>query len=191
MSLAAVALIRSIDTSTLIAGNLTFKQAATSSGDSGLQAAINWLSATDTANTNINVLMDPTHPFNNSGGIGAYQNLGYYSALDPLLSLTNTSGGSRIRWDNTDSFLVGTDSSGNTIRYVIQRMCRVANTPIQTANCLFSKPSDSKSGMNVLLPQDVCQGTGCPSVGQSPQIRITAQIIGPRNTVSYVQAFVY
>jgi len=40
MSLAAVALIRSVDTNTLIAGNLAFKQAATSSGDSGLEMAI-------------------------------------------------------------------------------------------------------------------------------------------------------
>jgi len=191
MSLAAVALIRSIDTGTLIAGNLTFKQSATSSGDSGLQAAIKWLAATDAANTNINVLMDATHPFNITGGTGVYQNSGYYSSLDPLISLTNLSGGSRILWDNSDSTLVGTDTSGNTIRYVIQRMCRIANTPIQSAGCLFSKPSDSTNSMGIQLPQDICQGTGCPSAGQSPQIRITAKISGPRNTVSYVQAFVY
>lgn len=185
MSLAAVALIRSIDTSTLIAGNLTFKQAATTSGDSGIQSAMQWLTTTDTANSNLNVLMDASHPFNLDFGNNAYPNNGYYSSLDPLLSLTS------MAWGNNNSFLVGTDSSGNTIRYVIQRMCRIANTPIQSANCLFSKPTDSKSGMNVLLPQDVCQGTGCPSAGQSPQIRITARIEGPRNTISYVQTFVY
>ena len=40
MSLAAVALIRSVDTNTLIAGNLSFKQAATTSADAGTEAAI-------------------------------------------------------------------------------------------------------------------------------------------------------
>ena len=40
MSLAAVALVRSVDTSTMIAGNLSFKRAATTSGDSGIEAAL-------------------------------------------------------------------------------------------------------------------------------------------------------
>ena len=38
MSLAAVALIRSVDTATLIAGNLAFKQAATASADAGVES---------------------------------------------------------------------------------------------------------------------------------------------------------
>ena len=45
MSLAAVALIRSVDTNTLIAGNLGFKQSATVSADSGVETAITWLNA--------------------------------------------------------------------------------------------------------------------------------------------------
>jgi Tfp pilus assembly protein PilX len=48
--LAAVALIRSVDTSTMIAGNLAFKQAATTSGDAGTEAAINWLTTMQAAN---------------------------------------------------------------------------------------------------------------------------------------------
>lgn len=40
MSLAAVALIRSVDTSTLIAGNLAFKQATKNSAEAGIEAAI-------------------------------------------------------------------------------------------------------------------------------------------------------
>lgn len=38
--LAAVALVRSVDTSTIIAGNLAFKQSATSSGDAGTETAV-------------------------------------------------------------------------------------------------------------------------------------------------------
>lgn len=188
ISLAAVALIRSIDTGSLIAGNLTFKRSATNSGDTGIEAAIAWLTTTEAANTTLNVLMNTNHPFNNDGGKGAYLNAGYYSSLDTSKSLTTGNG---FQWTDADSQSVGIDNSGNSIRYIIQRMCRTANAPIQSANCLFSSPPDSKNGMNILLPQEVCQGTGCPTAGQAPQLRITAKISGPRNTISYVQAFVY
>lgn len=183
MSLAAVALIRSVDTSTMIAGNLAFKQAATSSGDTGVENAINWLAALDAANSNLNVLSDATHPFN----IDAPLN-GYYSNMNPAISLTDGTG---IQWDNTDSVLVGTDASGNTVRYVIQRMCRTANVAIQNGSCLFSSGIVDDNGQQIPLPQDVCEGAGCPSAGQTPQIRITTRTDGPRNTVSYVQTFVY
>ena len=44
MSLAAVALIRSVDTSTLIAGNLAFKQSAMSSANGAVELPITgWL----------------------------------------------------------------------------------------------------------------------------------------------------
>lgn len=183
MSLAAVALIRSVDTGTMIAGNLAFKQSATSSGDAGIEAAVNWLATIQAANLTVNVLTDATHPFNVDNPTA-----GYYSSLNTALSLTDGSG---IQWDNNDSVLVGTDGSGNTIRYVIQRVCRNANLPIQTAGCLFSGAIQDNSGQNIPLPQEVCQGAGCPVAGQTPQIRVTSRTTGPKNTVSYVQAFVY
>jgi Tfp pilus assembly protein PilX len=200
MSLAAVALIRSVDTSTLIAGNLAFRQAATTSGDSGIEAAINWLATTD-ANAianNIKLLTNPAHPFNVTGGTGAFLNPGYYSNASSAVSLTNGTG---IQWNNNDSMLVGTDNSGNTVRYVIQRMCRTANALPSTqelplavpprTDCLFSDALQDNNGQDIPLPQDVCVGAGCPAVGQAPEIRITAQVLGPRFTISYIQAFVY
>lgn len=183
MMLAAVALIRSVDTSTMIAGNLAFKQAATTSSDAGVEAAINWLSATETANSALNVLNDPAHPFNITD---LATTPGYYSNADPALSLT-----ADATWNNTNSVLVGTDGSGNTIRYIIQRMCRNANQPVQSANCLFSGALQDTNGHNIPLPQEICEGSGCPVAGQAPQIRITVKTTGPKNTVSYVQAFVY
>lgn len=188
MSLAAVALIRSVDTSTLIAGNLAFKQSATAGGDAGIEAAMTWLTDTEGGNSGTNVLTDPTHPFNIDGGSGGFANIGYYSSANPAVSLTDGTG---IQWDDNDSMLVGTDAAGNTTRYVIQRMCRTANQPIQDADCLFSAATEDKDGQAVKLPQEVCEGDGCPDAGQTPQIRITARTTGPRNTVSYVQAFVY
>lgn len=183
MSLAAVALIRSVDTSTLIAGNLAFKQAATTSSDAGSEAAINQLTTLQAANNALNVLTNAAHPFNNDNAAA-----GYYSSANPALNLTDGTG---IQWNNNDSALVGTDNSGNTMRYVIQRMCRNANQPIQTADCLFSGAVVDTNGQNIPLPQDICTGAGCPAAGQAPLIRITIRTNGPRNTVSYIQAFVY
>ncbi len=189
ISLAAVALIRSVDTSTLIAGNLAFKQSTTLSGDAGIEAAVAWLAATQTTNSTANVLTDATHPFNITNAAA-----GYYSSTDPAVSLTDPSPIAPltgIQWSNTDSVLVGTDASGNTTRYVIQRMCRTPNVAIQNANCLFSGAAIDKNGQNIPLPQDICTGAGCPVAGQAPQLRITSRTAGPRNSVSYVQAFVY
>lgn len=183
ISLAAVALIRSVDTSTLIAGNIAFKQAATTSADSGVERAMDWLTATDTANSGVDVRTNTAHTFN----IDA-PTVGYYSSVNPALSLTDGTG---IQWNNNDSVLVGTDGSGNTTRYVIQRMCRVANTPTATANCLFGDVQEDKGSHAILRSQDVCVGSGCGTSNQTPQIRITSRTTGPRNTVSYVQAFVY
>ena len=185
--LAAVALVRSVDTSTIIAGNLAFKQAATTSGDAGTEAAVVWLTAAEAADNSKNVLNDTTHVFNIDNAAA-----GYYSSLNPALSLTASSG-LRIQWTDADSVLVlpDPDSSGNSVRYVIQRMCRNANVAIQNADCLFSGALQDLNGKNIPLPQDVCIGAGCPVAGQTPQIRITSRTTGPRNTISYVQAFVY
>jgi type IV pilus assembly protein PilX len=183
--LAAVALVRSVDTTTLIAGNLAFQQSATASADSGTESAITWLTSIEAANATKNVLMDPTHPFNQNNAAN-----GYYASLDPDKSLTAATG-TRFLWDNTDSKALAQDSSGNTTRYIIQRICTTAGVAVKDAGCLFSGAIVDTNGQNIPLPQDVCKGEGCPVAGQTPQIRITSRTSGPRNTVSYIQAFVY
>lgn len=199
MSLAAVALIRSVDTSTIIAGNLAFRQSAVAGGDGGIDAAMTFLASTQAANASINVLNDTTHQFNltclntraaltlGPGDPGCPVIVaGYHSNADPALDLFADS-----TWNTANSVLVGTDAAGNTVRYIIQRMCREANAAVQNAGCLFSSAVQDNNGQNIPLPQEVCVGAGCPVAGQAPQIRITARAEGPRNTISYVQAFVY
>jgi type IV pilus assembly protein PilX len=231
MSLAAVALIRSVDTSTMIAGNLAFRQSGNYSTDKGIEAAIAWLSAAQATMqaANKDVYQDAAHVLNNDYGSawGAVSNTivystitpppvgftccvnkGYRSSYDPTVSLTNPSG-SGIKWDNNDSFLVVTDtsnntvdSSGNTIRYVIQRMCRAANTlpdpkgegvvnGVTFTGCLFSNNAITNSETRVLSATEVCQGAGCAKGGQTVLMRITVKTTGPKNTVSYAQSIVY
>jgi hypothetical protein len=192
MSLAAVALIRSVDTSTLIAGNLAFKQSASSSGDAGIETAIAWLAATQAANNGLSpsVVTNPAHPLNNTSAAN-----GYYSNADPALDLF-----SDATWNAITPGLAITDASGNTILYVIQRMCRYENVPIAISppdprsgekHCLFSPPVESSDGQHTPVAQSICSGPGCPLLGETPLVRITARTAGPKNTVSYIQAFVY
>jgi len=190
LSLAAVALIRTVDTSVIIAGNLAFKQAATSSGDSGVEAAMSWLATTQAANNTINVLNDGSHAFNNDALANGYYSSVHDDVNDPsYLNLF-----ADAAWGSTNSMLVGggpNPATGNTTRFIIQRLCRTANVPVQSAGCLFSGAIQDNNGQNVKLPQEVCQGSGCPVAGQTPMVRITSRVTGPKNTVSYVQAFVY
>lgn len=184
LSLAAVALVRSVDTSTLIAGNLAFKKSATSSADTGVEAALVWLLETQAANNTRNVLNDPTHAFNQDA-----LPAGYYSSVNDAVSLFTDA-----MWGDAVSALVGggaDPATGNTTRYIIQRLCRKANTRVQDAECLFSGALLDKNNQSIKLPQEVCKGPGCPSAGQTPMFRITTRVTGPKNTVSYVQAFVY
>jgi Tfp pilus assembly protein PilX len=167
MSLAAVALIRSVDTSTLIAGNLAFSQSATTSGDGGLEAANIWLvSPAATA-----VGFD-----NHIPAEGYYAN--YVSTLDVRAATT---------WGAAVSKSAGVDGSGNAIRYIIQRMCRNAG-PVATADCLRSEARNVGNSNLILDYSTLNDGNTIPG---APLYRITAQVTGARNTISYIQAFVY
>lgn len=190
MSLAAVALVRSVDTFNLVAGNLAFKQAATSSADAGVEAAIPWMAATNAAQVALNKdpWLDATHAFN----VDAPAN-GYYSSIatpvDLAAASTWTSAASRpgtganFDTDGLDS------TTGNTVRYVIQRVCRNANQVLSSANCLFSDASEDNGSKRGRLTYDAGLGSGATS--GSPIYRITARVTGPRNTVSYIQAYAY
>jgi type IV pilus assembly protein PilX len=188
MSLAAVALIRSVDTSTMIAGNLAFKQTATSSGDRGVEAAVTWLAGQQQLlnNSGLSVWNDNTTPptllFNLDN-----PSLGYYSSVRPVANLTNGS----FAWTNANSVSLGTDASGNSVRYIIERMCITPNLKPSQQNCVFSTPVTTLNSQAVVSADQVCQGLGCTSNVQSPQLRITAQVLGPKNTYSYVQTFAY
>lgn len=184
MTLAAIALVRSVDTASLISGNLAFKQSATSSGDNGIEAAMA-------------VLDQPANPVNSNLNVSAPAS-GYYNSLNRAIDLTT------LAWDNTNSVLVdgdpqtagaqANDPAGNSVRYIIQRVClhpsaaaatlaSGATIPVSTTNCSLTDATDTSSKQ---VKEDAP-----PSGAGSPIYRITARVAGPRNTVSYTQGFVY
>jgi type IV pilus assembly protein PilX len=166
MSLAAVALIRSVDTNTMIAGNLGFKQSATVSADSGVETALTWVTANQT-----NLDNDRTTD-------------GYYAtSTGSAKALADAS----AKMATGIGISAGKDSSGNTISYVVQRMCK--NTgPSNATHCLFGPPGEDPNSN-----ADCNYGNPCLNAAPSDSLmyRVTVRVTGPKNTVSYTQAFVY
>jgi type IV pilus assembly protein PilX len=109
MTLAGIGMMRSVDTNNLIAGNLAFKNAASSAGDAAVEVARAWV-------------MSQT--------AGALQNdqAGYFGNWQPSFDPKT------FNWLG-NSNLLGTDSYGNTIYYVTHRMCDQSGVSIDTANC--------------------------------------------------------
>lgn len=171
MTLGGIALVRSVDLTNIIAGNLAFKQAATHSGDAGVEQAIVWLE------TNKNGIL-----LNNDQPAEGYSANGNNSLRSPLAGQS---------WDTYWSSLptnriktLNTDASGNTVSYIIDRMCALTGDPASGAQCSSSVVVSSPGGM------EEEGGTKSISPPSGIYYRITARIVGPKNTVSYVQAMV-
>jgi type IV pilus assembly protein PilX len=170
MSMAGLALMRSVDTSLLISGNLAFKQSSIAAGDAGTEAATVWLQ-------------------NNNAGGALYQAVSSLPAYQPARGADPASGTS---WDaywstiETNATTLPVDTStGNEVSYVIHRLCNTAGDPaVPGTGCTRSPTGGSTSGSS--------KGAGRQKLQFNAAVyyRITSRIVGPRNTVSYTQAIV-
>lgn len=179
--LAAAALVRTVDTASLIAGNLSFRMSATSAGDRGMETAMRWLNnrvvtAAAGAPVGSQAAIDAGIAATNS----SIPVQGYYSSTNEVANLfqanTWTPGGAALN--------LGEDN-GNTVRYVVERMCRRANTAPTEQDCIYTEVDSGGSQLSGGNPRT-------PSPPKNALIfRITVRVEGPRNTVSYIQGFVY
>lgn len=162
MTLAGLGMMRSVDTNNLIAGNLAFKNAASSAGDAAVEAARTWLESQTPGSLEAN----------NAA-------LGYFANWDPTFDPGT------FNWA-AKSQIVGTDSNGNTIYYVAHRMCNESDKSINATRC--AKVENSSVGGS---KGQAGYGVKKPKVNALAFYRITAKIEGPKFTVSYIQAFIY
>jgi type IV pilus assembly protein PilX len=204
LMLTSIALVRSVDTSTLVMGNLGFKQDATnlsSNSTAGSEAAIAYLvshyKATD------------------STLYTSQQALGYYATsldgLDPTGG-THDPTLANVDWneDNCADAVKNTtyngtcmvasprldvkDGSGNVVgsaKYVISRLCSTAGDPSGVGNMCSKAPGagtttsearDEISGKNPTRPDITVVG---------PYFRIVVRAVGGRNTVSFTETLVH
>lgn len=183
MSLAAVALIRAVDTNSLITGNLSYRQTATISSSYGIESVADYLGPQALT------YGDANHP-----------TLGYYAicttfddnpSLDPTKNCTGSKLTLNASWQpgvtsskaSGAGITAGVDAYGNTVEYIVERMCPSAGIASQQCTAAQIKKPGSHRG---------CPASTCPLnfSEQAVVYRVTVKITGPKNTVSYVQTFI-
>ena len=172
MSLAGVALMRSVDTGLVVAGNMAFKQSAIMVADRGTQEAVKWLQ-------------------DNSGG-ATLQNTNVSMGYSSSRPVAEPNWFAPDSWSQSVAVNGGApDASGNVVRYVIHRMCTQPDTAYNGSNgivqnecALFYALSAAAAGGSMSV--------GAPQFIGTPQIyyRITTRVEGPRDTVSVIQTSV-
>jgi Tfp pilus assembly protein PilX len=178
MTLAALGMMRSLDTGTIVAGNIGYREAAVASADSGIEAARAWLLANKTS-------LNADNP-----------SAGYFSTRQDSLDMTGnvTEGGhDGVNWGGSDpsqtvsAFSVpGPDASGNNVFYLIHRLCAVPGTiNAGPQSCAFA--TSMGSGSTQASPDYSSYGL---ITTNQVYYRITVRVNGAKNTVAYVQAMV-
>lgn len=179
MSLAGVALMRNVDTGTVIAGNLAFRQSAMHVGDIGVEAARNWLMNVTPMATLYNDQPGV------AGGAGYFANWGENVDLlgndvDPLKVDYN--------WNNAIVVASPAPPTGYEVRYVIHRLCKQTGDP---ASITCVKQTGSTTSVASGTKGAASFGSFAISVPTNALYRITVRVKGPRNSISYVQAVVF
>lgn len=176
MTLAGIAMMRSVDTATIVAGNIAFKQSTTNAADQGIRAAQAWL----TTNAGTTTL----YADNNTFGVSS---VGYSSsapASEP--DWTSITAWSTPAWLNAGN----PDAAGNTVSYVIHRLCPCSGVA-PNATCLGGA-STNICGSTPDSAASSGEGTEQSSPNfftrpPSTHYRVTARAVGPRNSTTIVQ----
>lgn len=187
MTLAALALVRSVDTGNMVAGNLAFKQSTIAAGDSGTEAAITWLKTVESTSS---VYQDqPTN--------------GYYATSQDTLDMTGTSNDPNralVDWDFNNcngisataciqpaaAIAAGAD---NSVTYIIHRLCKTTGDSNATGNSCanYASASSTSPKRGELKYGDDKRFEPLPS----EYYRITSRVKGPRNTISFVETIIH
>jgi len=191
LSLASVALVRSIDTGTTIAGNLTFRQAATQAADGASEAALAWLESQIAASGAVSLQTTKA--------------TGYYATSRLGCDLTGgatPSATDDVKWEASDpanpncnmvAVAVAGDRlpAGYSASYVINRMCFadgpangtaaggglvVCDTYTRTTAAAEDGGTKTSIGYHVTNP-----------MSSHLYFRVTTRVVGPNNAVSHVQ----
>ncbi|HLT25466.1 MAG TPA: hypothetical protein VK047_02125 [Zeimonas sp.] len=184
ISLAGIALMRSVDAGLMVTGNLAFKQTAVHAGDAGTEAAIEWLEA--------NVAdLDSDVPA-----------AGYYATWRAACDLTGAGSADPdddTAWNVGDpaqpgcgmvAAAVGADRlpDGYSAAYVINRMCNSEGLPNEPG--VFCSAYQTTSGASGSTKGGASYGQMPLSGATQQYYRVTTRVVGPRNTESIVQAIV-
>lgn len=165
MTLAGIALVRSTDTGNVISGNMAFRMSALHAVDTGVESAFTGITASTGFAAN------PTTEATTTAGKYSPVVLADTTPLDGLPDVT---------W----SGVPGTTISGNTVRWVVERLCsqNVSSNADIEARCAVVPGAPTMSFK---------AGELTPSNNPvSVAYRVTIRVEGPRNTVVYSQSVI-
>lgn len=158
MTLAGLAMMKQLGGSLSIAGNVAFKQGATSVADVGIEAGRAWIIANK-------AVLDQDN-------FAAGYHSSWETGIDPA----------QFDWDVAG---VATTGTSDTARFIIHRLCRVPNA---SANAAAQQCSDVAGANGGGGKGGISYGQIPASPALQPYFRVTARVDGPRNTISYTQA---
>lgn len=192
VSFAAVALVRSVDTSGLIVGNLAFKQDATATAEQASEQAITWIGAR-VAGTTLHT---------DSAASGYYATS--LDALDVTGRKTANTGRAVVDWagDACASYASGTYgvcmtpsaevplAGDNRARWVITRLCASAGDPASAGvDCSATLGSGASNSPN---RGELSYNTGrLSSTTYSQYYRIVVRAQGARGTVAFIETIAH
>ncbi len=192
LSLAAVALLRSVDVSSMIVGNLSFKQDATSASASAAAEALAWLqTSAQTGSMDADIAASGYYA-NSQDGLDP---TGRRTTSQAPLALVDWFGDGSCSYAVAGTFSactvrakLGTPVNGNQVRWVITRLCKTS-AAISSANPC-AKPA-TISTANASERGEVGSGGRLSGLTSSPYYRIIVRTDGARNTVSYTETLVH
>ena len=181
MTIAGIALVRSVDTGSVVAGNLAFQQAATQAGGAGVEDAIvSFLNDKTTEQLQVNDYANAyAAAVTNPADWEAY----WTTTINPNPVTRPVAAKTCVDRSCTLPTNLGT---GNTVTYTIQRLCQTTGDPmLDPTGCVTSKTVLSGGEGNSL-------GAGSARLNKATQYyyRVTSRIEGPRNTLTYTQTIV-
>ena len=182
MSLAAVALIRSVDTNSQIAGNLSFRQTAAISSSYGIESMTDTLGIQPMANANASSPANGYYALCSTFDVGVAQPCNGTN----LTAEASWAPGTSSRLATGTGVVAGVDNYGNTIQYIVERMSNQVGQYTRANSLLTTSDpnNDSKKIKNEpLAPRPT-------KIADLPIYRVTVRIAGPKNTVSFIQAFI-
>lgn len=163
LSFAGLALMRSVDTTNVISGNLAFRQAALHATDVGVETAMTALG------TIVTTSLDANYPAGCLVGV-----CNYYATqqAEDAKGIPST-----INWTAVPSTTV---DGSYAVQYVIDRLCK---GPIPVTDIAGSCYASEKVGGGTKKSGGIIF-----SSTQQVYYRATVRVVGPRNTVSIVQS---
>jgi Tfp pilus assembly protein PilX len=179
MSLAAIALIRSVDTTNILIGNLAFRQSSILPANMAVEQAAAALFP-EAAPTGVPAIADTTADLPAENYFASWQNSDDARGVPTLLQTRTNAAALTKTLDAQDNSNANVAAANRTVvRYVIERMCLAAG-PAKASNCDMMPPKQN--------PGTTVHDESTATLTPIPFYRVTIRVDGPQNTASFLQA---